>query len=133
MTLHITSSGKCKMGREEKKNPTKTTLRKMVLPPVCQSKSDSEGKIVFLTLGKNVRVTNCLYSKKGMPWLRFSSLVRSVMSVCSSAKPGRTKNRNTQKGLNPGTVFRPQSSFWLFKLNLLLSKMSLKSVHMLMN
>lgn len=23
-----------------------------------------------------------------MPWLRFSSLVRSVMSVCSSAKPG---------------------------------------------
>lgn len=41
------------------------------------------------TLGKKVRVTKCLYSKKGMPWLRFSSLVRSVMSVCSSAKPVR--------------------------------------------
>lgn len=44
-----------------------------------------------LTLGKKVRVTKCLYSRKGMPWLRFSSLVRSVMSVCSSAKPGDTK------------------------------------------
>lgn len=41
-----------------------------------------------LTLGKKVRVTKCLYSRKGMPWLRLSSLVRSVMSVCSSAKPG---------------------------------------------
>ena len=39
-------------------------------------------------MGKKVRVTKCLYSRKGMPWLRFSSLVRSVMSVCSSAKPG---------------------------------------------
>lgn len=43
-------------------------------------------------------MTNCLYSKKGMPWLRFSSLVRSVMSVCSSAKPGKTKQTEiTQK------------------------------------
>lgn len=58
-----------------------------------QSESDNGGKKVFLTLGKNVRVTNCLYSKKGIPWLRFSSLVRSVMSVCSSAKPGRTKKK----------------------------------------
>lgn len=32
-------------------------------------------------------MTKCLYSRKGIPWLRFSSLVRSVMSVCSSAKP----------------------------------------------
>lgn len=40
-----------------------------------------------LTLGKKVRVTKCLYSRNGIPWLRFNSLVRSVMSVCSSAKP----------------------------------------------
>ena len=46
-----------------------------------------------VTLGKKVRVTNCLYSRKGMPWLRFSSLVRSVMSVCSSAKPGGHRRR----------------------------------------
>lgn len=80
--LHITSAGKC--GMKKKKTP----LRKMVLSD-RHSKSDSRGKMGFLTLGKNVRVTNCLYSKNGMPWLRFSSLVRSVMSVCSSAKPER--------------------------------------------
>lgn len=51
--------------------------------------------IVKLTLGKNVRVTNCLYSRKGMPWLRFSSLVKSVMSVCSSAKPEMTRQKKT--------------------------------------
>lgn len=28
-----------------------------------------------------------MYSRNGIPWLRFNSLVRSVMSVCSSAKP----------------------------------------------
>lgn len=32
-------------------------------------------------------MTKCLYSRNGIPWLRFNSLVRSVMSVCSSAKP----------------------------------------------
>lgn len=58
------------------------------------------------TLGKKVRVTNCLYSRKGIPCVRPSSLVRSVISVCSSANPDTHKHTHMAEqitNINPNT------------------------------
>lgn len=97
------------------------------------SESDSGEKRSFSPWGRmSVWQTVCT-PKRGYPGCDsapWSGL--SCPSAALQSLEGQKKNRSTQRGLNPGTVFRPQSSIWLFELNWLLSRMSLKSVHILM-